>query len=894
MLFVLLTLAFTWPLASNPGGLLGGTNDPPLFTWILATVAQSLMNDPLSLFDGSLFEGGIFYPYGRAISFSEPLIFPALVSGAPAYSFSGNPIFAYNLSLIIFQALSGWAAWFAVYRITGSGAGAVLAGIVFAFSAYKMGYYNFLNIHLSFAVPLAIVSFIAFLESCHLKPLLITIFLITIQAASIWYGAVPLGLVLGLLLIVYVFMRPGLWIVNAGWRLALGALLLAAMVAPVALPYFRTHAEMAFVRELSEVNKFRADLLSFLDPGVNSYWPRWVDSGREPGLSVGYICLALAMFAGLFALVRVIKRAQGKTRWLMIAVLGAGGAIFFALCQRIVATYQRTATGLAEVEFAPDDLLLLIAGLLSTLLIFFLVVGLSWRRGRSTRSVRLEEWVLVACGFVFIGALLVLGPEVHINEQSAGTGLYSFLYANIPGFNGLRIAIRLAFVYLFFVGLLAAFGIRILSLTLNRRRAKLLWLLPVLAVVELWPGAIDYQAFDWQHPPPVYQQLAETDDPGVVLELPTFDENIDSTYMLWSLKHAAPIVNGVSGFYPPHIQKLATLTQSLPRRPNLEPLEQIHGLKSLVVHLDAIKQPKLVSSWEKLSQSPPAGLRFIERFDDALLFELKRTPVPAWRWRRLLPSATAKSLGTVSLDIELPAPEQTSTAPPPEIEHEIELKLNGVVRNQFQLTPGSNSVVTPLPEITSLVHPVALEIHQSYNITADTNGDSRYRLGNSAQFSKADIVVESASRSYGSFATIWVNGINHSPRQPGYNVVILDSENGSLLGRAAFNVEKDPRQFAAMKKFIENTAIGSIVIISLKGNAGIDTDQSLRAVGLLIGANPGGRDDAEVTASHLIIGIRGASPGHAVEIVDESLITHTIGVDRRNLGMTVSRFELQP
>jgi len=451
VLFGVLTIAFTWPLASNLGGLLGGTNDPPLFTWILATVSQSIINDPLNLF-----EGGIFYPYGRAISFSEPLIFPALVTGAPAYALSGNPVFAYNLTLIVFQALSGWTAWYAALRITGSGAGAMLAGVVFAFSAFKMGYYNFLNIHLSFAVPLAFVSFIAFLESARLKPLLLTVVLLAIQASAIWYGAIPLGLTLGMLLVVYVILRPGLWILSAAWRLAIAALLLAALVAPIAIPYFTTHTEMAFVRELAEVNKFRADVLSLLDPGLNSLWPRWVDAGREPGLFAGFICLALALFANLFACIRVIWRAQPWTRVCLLVVLSVGTVIFATICWQLFLTWAQPADVETDSNANADNLPTLILALLASGLIFFLVVGLSWRRGRTTRSVRSEEWILIVSGFVFVGVLLVLGPEIHVNGKSAGSSVYPYIYANVPGFNGLRIAIRLAFIYLFFIGLAAA------------------------------------------------------------------------------------------------------------------------------------------------------------------------------------------------------------------------------------------------------------------------------------------------------------------------------------------------------------------------------------------------------------------------------------------------------
>jgi len=364
--------------------------------------------------------------------------------------------------------------------------------------------------------------------------------------------------------------------------------------------------------------------------------------------------------------------------------------------------------------------------------------------------------------------------------------------------------------------------------------------------------------------------------------------------MLWSLRHGSPIVNGVSGFYPPHIQKLATLTKSFPQRPNLEPLEQIHNLKNLVVHLDAIKQPEVVAAWERLSRSPPTGLHFVERFDDSLLFQLDRPATPAWRWRRLLPSATAKALSSVSFDIELPARDSSSAAQLPAIEHAFSLSVNGEVRDRFALKPGANTVVTTMPEISSAVHPVALELTQSYEITDSTEGDPRYLLGTTGRYSRADILVESASRSHGSLATIWVNGVNHSPRQPGYNVVTLDAQSGRLLGRAAFNVARNANQLKAMQKYIEKTPDGSIVIVALKGDASVRSDATMQATRLLMGSQAATTADTADTASHLMIGIRGAEPGTAVDLADTRLVTKTIGVDRRSSGMTVRRFELIP
>ena len=77
-LFVLLTVAHTWPLASAPATWSrNDAADTILHEWILAWVPHQLWNDPLRLFDAN-----IFYPERYTLAYSDPLLVQALM-GAP-------------------------------------------------------------------------------------------------------------------------------------------------------------------------------------------------------------------------------------------------------------------------------------------------------------------------------------------------------------------------------------------------------------------------------------------------------------------------------------------------------------------------------------------------------------------------------------------------------------------------------------------------------------------------------------------------------------------------------------------------------------------------------------------------------------------------------------------
>ena len=879
LVFLALSAIFTWPLVTNPGELLGGTNDPPLFTWILSTVASALYEDP-----SSLFEGGIFYPYGRSISFSEPLILPALLVAAPVEALSGNPILAYNVTLLVFMSLSAWAAWYAGFRFSGSHAGAFVTAIVFAYSSYKIGYYNFLNIHLSFALPLSFVFFATFLETNRFIPLLVSIVLLALQASTIWYGALPLGIVLALFTVFYFLLRPGFWPISNALKLAAAAVVLALLVAPVAAPYFSTHSEMDFVRSLAEVDKFRADLLSLLDSGLHSRWQRMVDSGREPGLFVGFMCLGLALIGIVGALIRSSRAehliGRAALTALSIAVLTTIVTIFYrSLC------FVRDQD--ASVECGP--LSFLSGALLIIFMVLVVAVGVGSRRARRGRALDRHEWALVSFGFVLFGIALVLGPEIHVADQPAGPGLYSYLFEWVPGFKGLRISIRLAFVYLFFIGLLAALGVAAIGTRLSQRGRHWLWLAPIISCLELMPAPLNYDVFAFDAPPSVYQALASDPDSGVVLELPTFDEHRDSLYMLWSLSHGRKLVNGVSGFYPPHIQPLATLARTLPNRRNIEPLLNIHELRFLVVHLDALNDVEVQNAWIKLAVDTPPGLVFIDQYDEALLFKVSRNRQNGWRWRRLVPARALRAANEMQFDIELSADARDRN-----VEHVVDVRVNDVAYESVVVDVGHNHLVLPRPTVDTKVHPVAITLNQHYRLKGNTATDSAYAIGDTGVYSPVDIVVESGSRGHGALASVWVNGLNLSNRSPGYNVVVLDPHTGKRISQATFDLAKDAAHNGQLSRYIDKIADGSLVIVAEKSR-GIDSIDAVgRAALASIGANALESRNVSATESHVIIGVKGAAPGTAIERVEDQRLRVVVGVDRSDQPMAVTDFRLLP
>lgn len=253
LVYTLLTLVLTWPLPLHlTTAVPGDIGDPLLNTWILAWDAHALLTDPLNLFNANS-----YYPLPHTLAFSEHLFSTALLA-LPLQLAAGEPVLAYNFSLLVTFPLAAFGMYLLARRWLGRAAGAqgaaFLAGLLFAFAPYRFAAVSHLQLLTVQWLPFALLcldkllarphqklagdsiarhsSFILRPSSFVLRPSSFVfrhspfaIFLI-LQLLAAWYLAVYTTLVLGLYGLIRLLARP------RGWR-ALGALagplLLAAL-----------------------------------------------------------------------------------------------------------------------------------------------------------------------------------------------------------------------------------------------------------------------------------------------------------------------------------------------------------------------------------------------------------------------------------------------------------------------------------------------------------------------------------------------------------------------------------------------------------------------------------------------------------------------------------------
>ena len=232
--------------------------DPRLFSWVMISVFRNLFARPDLLLHGSG-----FYPYGLSLTFAEPLVTPALVAG-PLFRWTGNPYLAYNATLLLFWAASGWAMYAVAYWITRRHGAATVAMLVFTLAPPRIEYAVEFQMEIMFGLPLSVYALVRYLEGQRIRHLVAFLAAFWLQAIAVWYFAVILGMGLVVLALSYALRR---W---SGWRpatlLAAGAggVALGVAMAPVAWPYFVTRRELGLERSAADAVGRAADVLTYL------------------------------------------------------------------------------------------------------------------------------------------------------------------------------------------------------------------------------------------------------------------------------------------------------------------------------------------------------------------------------------------------------------------------------------------------------------------------------------------------------------------------------------------------------------------------------------------------------------------------------------------------------
>ncbi len=264
--------------------------DPLFSIWRFGWVYHKLGGDPRPLFSPN-----IFHPHQLTLTYSDSMLLPALTT-APFLLVGMHPVTAYNLVMVLSFIASAFAMYLLVERLTGSRAGAFVAGLLFGFYPYRFEHYSHFELQMTYCMPLALLALHRFATTARTRDAVLFGVLAAAQLYSSMYYAVFFTIyVAALFAVLCVLMRAPL-------ARMLGPAALAGCLALVlALPLVRTYSSAKLGdRDAATVAYYSATAADYLRAHPRSAtWGERTLPGRMPerALFPGVMILVLAAVA---------------------------------------------------------------------------------------------------------------------------------------------------------------------------------------------------------------------------------------------------------------------------------------------------------------------------------------------------------------------------------------------------------------------------------------------------------------------------------------------------------------------------------------------------------------------------------------------------------------------
>lgn len=601
--YLAIAIAATWPLALGLGrDVPSDLGDPVFVMWVLAWDCEQL----IAILGGDLgrirtfFDANIFHPAPLALAYSDHLIVQA-VQALPVYAATRNPILCYNLLFLSTFVLSALGAFLFVRELTGSPRAAFVAGLLYGFAPYRFPQASHLPVLSSQWMPFVLYGFRRCVGARVAG---------RSGAAALTGGAAALAaqaLSSGYYLLYFTpfagaYMLWELWARGraVGWRvwlqLAGAAAAVALVVGPFLLPYAALRELFQAERFSAEVVRYSADVYSYATASAEQ--PIWGRLARvypkpEGDLFPGIITLLLAAIGVGAAWTRSDPPAECSPfrRWLARLLAAAAAAHIVAAVVALLNRRILIDLWIAELQITDITRLLIRAALFAVAL--FSVSPAA--RARAAAFMRGPGFFL---GATLAAAWLSLGPEPQVLGRPANLfAPYALLYEHVPGFTGLRVPARLAMVVTLMLSVLGGMG----AAWIARRRyggallavASLLFLAEALTIPMPVNGAPPVRGFHTPEPrvyrparaPAIYHEVRNLPAGAVVAELPLGTPEFDIRAVFYSTVHWRRLVNGYSGYFPPHYSTIAVALSDVPRHPQaaLDALRSV-GATHVIVH----------------------------------------------------------------------------------------------------------------------------------------------------------------------------------------------------------------------------------------------------------------------------------------------------------------------
>lgn len=261
------------------------------------------------------------------------------------------------------------------------------------------------------------------------------------------------------------------------------------------------------------------------------------------------------------------------------------------------------------------------------------VIGRVLRRVWHVPSDRLLAWPGLAAGLALamppwrhrVAALLwALGVLSFLFSLGPRTPIFTWAFQNLPHFRVMRYPDRWAILVVFFLGLLAGWGLSNL-----RRRLKIGLRTGVSIVVlaftaiELWHAPLT--AGPVPGPPPIYRRLAAHSEAGAVAVFPLYSNFWEGSkfYGYWATFHWKPVIGAVAAWAPPSAEWIRGVLADFPM-PHALWLAADLNIRYFVFHPAVFRAVGRADEWARYQQAlrslPPTWVRRYEQeLEDVLI-----------------------------------------------------------------------------------------------------------------------------------------------------------------------------------------------------------------------------------------------------------------------------------
>jgi hypothetical protein len=580
--YTVIALVATWPLACGLGrDVPWDLGDSVMVMWALAWDCEQLLGvlrgDVGRL--ATFFDANIFHPAPLTLAYSEHFL-PQALQVLPIYATTGNPILCYNLLFLSTFVLSGLGMYLFVRELTGDARAAFMAGLLFAFAPYRIPQSGHLHVLSSQWMPFALYGFRRYFDTRQRRPLAGAALALAVQNLSCGYYLLYFS-PFAAAYVAWEIVRRRAWHSWRTWaELIAAALVVLALTLPFLLPYAALREQLQLGRAPGEVIRYSADVFSYgTASAVQPVWGAVMRAFPKPegDLFPGVVTLLLAL-AGILvpcaANSRHTLRSQPPSPQRLALVLLVGAAIAVHLAAAAAALLYRRVVldlGLFDLRISNINQPLLRAVILIAVLLY-ISPAIRARAGAFWRE----------RGFFLGGLVAAMWLSLGLTPQALGRPIelvspYAVLYEYVPGFDGVRVPARFAMIAVLMLSVLGGFGAA--ALRHWRWQAALLTVLAGAFLAESLvlpftvngasppPGynAPESRLYRPARGPNIYLEVARQAPDGVLAELPIGEPDFDLRAMYYSIVHWRPLLNGYSGFHPPHYPPLALALSDIPR-----------------------------------------------------------------------------------------------------------------------------------------------------------------------------------------------------------------------------------------------------------------------------------------------------------------------------------------